>query len=220
MYILDAVIIVILIIGIMAGVRRGLIKSVVLLVGMIAILVVSFYLKNPLSAFFYKTLPFYSLGGIAPIFNIILYEFVAFTTIFSLLYLVLRILLKLTGLIEKLLKATIILGFVSSIGGAIVGFIESYIIVFIFLFLFSQPFINVSGIEESSIANTIINKTPLLSEATKDTRSITLELDELRIKNAWKTDEYNKNAVDLFLKYEIISKDNLNILIKKGKIDY
>jgi uncharacterized membrane protein required for colicin V production len=220
MYILDAIIIVILIIGIMGGIRRGLIKSVVLLVGMIAILVVSFYLKNPVSAFFYKTLPFYSLGGVAPIFNIVLYEFIAFITIFSVLYLILRILLKLTGLIEKLLKATIILGFVSSIGGAVVGFVESYIVVFIFLFLFSQPFINVTGVEESVFAKIIINKTPLLSEATKDTRSIASELDELRIKNAWKTDEYNKKAVDLFLKYEIISKDNLNILIKKGKIDY
>lgn len=220
MYILDAIIIIILIIGILGGIRRGLIKSVVLFIGIIAILVVSFYLKNPVSAFFYKTLPFYSLGGVAPIFNIVLYEFIAFITIFSVLYLVLRILLKLTGLIEKLLKATIILGFISSIGGAVVGFIESYIIVFIFLFLFSQPFINVTGVEESTIAKTIINKTPLLSEATKDTRSIALELDELRIKNAWKTDEYNKNAVDLFLKYEIISRDNLNILIEKGKIDY
>ncbi len=220
MNILDAVIIVFFIIGIIGGIKRGLIKSVVLLVGVIAILIVSYCLKNPVSAFFYKTLPFFSLKGTAPIFNIILYEFIAFIIIFSILYLVLRIILKLTGLLETILKATIVLGFFSSIGGAIVGFIESYIIVFIFLFLFSQPFISITGIEDSKLANTILDKTPVLSSSIEDTRSIITELDELRVEYAGNTVAYNKKAVDLFLKYQIISEENLDILIEKGKIEY
>lgn len=221
MNILDAVIIIILIVGVIGGLKRGLIKSVVLLVGIVAILVASYYLKNPVSAFFYKTLPFFSLHGTAPIFNIILYEFIAFILIFSILYLILRIILKVTGLLEKILKATVILGFFSSIGGAIIGFIESYIIIFIFLFLFNQPFINITGVEESKLANFILDKAPLLSDSIEDTRSAIEELDELRVQyGSNNTDEYNKAAVDVFLKYEIISKENLDILIEKGKINY
>lgn len=220
MNILDAVIIICLIVGIMGGMKRGLIKSIVLLVGLIAIVVVSYYLKNPVSAFFYKTFPFFSLKFSAPIFNIIIYEFIAFITIFSVLYLALRLLLHITGLLEKLLKATVILGFFSSIGGAIVGFIESYILVFIMLFLFSQPFMNITGLESSKLSNFILDKTPLLSSAIEDTRSIVTELDGLREDYGNKTKDYNKKAVDLFLKYEIISGENLEILVEKGKIEY
>ena len=43
MNILDAVIIVFLLIGALAGYRRGLIKQAVLLVGLIACLILSFY---------------------------------------------------------------------------------------------------------------------------------------------------------------------------------
>ncbi len=220
MYILDAIIIITLIIFAMGGMRRGLIKSIVLLVGIVAILVVSYYLKNPVSAFFYKTLPFFSLHGIAPIFNIIIYEFISFLLIFSILYLILRLLLKLTGLLEKILDATIILGFFSKIGGLIIGAIEGYIIVFIFLFLFTQPFIKITGMEDSWLANAILDDTPVLSSTIEDTRSVITELDDLRVKYGTVNDKYNKDAIDIFLKYEIISQDNLNILIEKGKITY
>ena len=151
MNILDALIIILLILGIMGGMRRGLIKETVLLVGLIFIIVVSFYLRTPIATFMYKTLPFFEFSGKfqgVAILNILLYELIAFLIIFSILYLILRILLKVTGIIEKILKATIILGIFSKIGGAIVGFIESYVIIFIILFIFSQPFLKITGMDD------------------------------------------------------------------------
>lgn len=221
MNILDAVIIIFLILGIMAGFRRGLIKQVVLLVGLVAIVVISFYLKDPLSAFLYKNLPFFSFNGIfqgISVLNILIYELIAFLVVFSVLYLVLRILLKITGIIEKILKATIILGFFSKIGGGIVGFLESYVIIFIILFVFSQPFINISGMDESKLADKILVSTPVMSDAVKDTREVFEEIDKLSVLYKDKNKDFNEETIKLFIKYDIISEENINILKEKGKI--
>ena len=64
MNIVDALIIVCFFLGIMSGMRRGLIKQTVFLVGLILILVVSFYLKNPVASLLYKNLPFFNFGGV------------------------------------------------------------------------------------------------------------------------------------------------------------
>ena len=61
---LDALIIILLILGIMGGLRRGVIKELVLLVGLVAALVFSFYLRVPVSTFLYKHLPFFNFHGI------------------------------------------------------------------------------------------------------------------------------------------------------------
>lgn len=104
MNILDAVIITILIVGVLGGMSRGLIKQAVLLIGLVFCLVLAFSLRTPIATFMYEYLPFFKFGGLfsgVSIINILLYELIAFLIIFSLLYLVLRILLKITGIIEK-----------------------------------------------------------------------------------------------------------------------
>ena len=104
MNILDAVIITILIVGVLGGMSRGLIKQVVLLIGLVVCLVFAFSLRTPIATFMYEYLPFFKFGGLfsgVSIINILLYELIAFLIIFSLLYLVLRILLKITGIIIK-----------------------------------------------------------------------------------------------------------------------
>ena len=221
MNILDAVILVLFIIGILGGIRRGFIKQVVLLIGLVAILVISYYLKNPVATFLYKHLPFFKFNGLikgVSIINILLYELIAFLIVFSILYLILRILLKVTGIIESLLKATIILGFVSKVLGAIVGLIEAYIIVFIILFVASQPFINISGMEDSRLATFILDKTPVLSNSVRNTRQAVKDVYELR--TVYKSDpkEFNNQAIELFVKYDVISEENVNYLKDKGKI--
>jgi len=222
MNILDAVIIIILILGIMGGFKRGFVKEVVLLLGLIAVLVISYYLKNPASTFLYKHLPFFNFNGIfkgVSVINILLYEVIAFLIVFVVLYLVLRVLLKISGLIESLLKATIILGFFSKIAGGIVGFIESYIIVFIILFIANQPFIRISGIEESKVARFMLNNTIILSGTVENTNKVVEEIYDLS--NTYKNDgkEFNNKAIELFIKYEIISEENIEYLREKGKIE-
>ncbi len=222
MNIVDAIIIVCLILGIMGGLRRGLITEVVYLLGIILAIIISFNLRTPISTFMYKVLPFFSFGGLfsgVTILNILLYEVIAFLIVFSILYLILRIILKITGLIEMILKATIILGIFSRIGGAIVGLIESYILVFIFLFIMSQPFLNIRGLNDSKFANKILDSTPIMSESIKDTREAIGEVYELT--EVYKDDKkkFNEEAIKLFLRYDIITPENVEVLRKRGKID-
>ena len=54
MNILDAVIIIFLIVGILAGFKRGFIKQCVLLLGVVVITVLSYNLRVPVSTFLYK----------------------------------------------------------------------------------------------------------------------------------------------------------------------
>ena len=216
MNILDALIIIFLLIGALAGFKRGLIKQGVLLVGLIVVLVLSFYIRIPVSNFFYKNLPFFNFDGIfkgMSVLNILIYESIAFL-------IVLRILIKISGLIEKILKATIILGFFSKIGGMIVGAIESYVIVFVILFVASQPFLKVSGMEESKFTPVIVNKTPFLSTAVEDFRFVFDEIE--KIVNSYKDEEvdFNQQTIDIFLKYNIITKENIDVLKEKGKIKW
>ncbi len=217
MYILDALIIIGFIIGILNGFRRGVIKSTVLLGGLIICVILSYYLKNPVSTFMYKVLPFFTLNNDAKIINIIIYEIIAFTIIFCILYLMLRIILKISGLIEKLLNITVILGIISKLLGSIIGFIEAYIIIFILLFFLSQPFMNITKEEGSTLKNKILYSSPVLTKSVKDIDNAIKEVTIIYEKD---NKNKHKEAIDVFLKYSIISNKNLNILIKKGKVIY
>ena len=221
MNILDAVIITILIVGVLGGMSRGLIKQLVLLFGLVVCLVFAFSLRTPIATFMYEYLPFFKFGGLfsgVSIINILLYELIAFLIIFSLLYLVLRILLKITGIIEKILDMTIILGFFSKIGGGIVGFIEAYILVFVFLFVFSQPFIRVTGLDSSKVGNFILDKTPVMSGAIEDTRKAINEVYTLTTKYKNDKNKLNQETIKLFIKYDIITEENVQKLREKGKL--
>ena len=223
MNIVDAVIIILLIVGILAGFRRGFIKQTVLLIGLFLSLIVSFYLKNPIASFLYKYLPFFNFNGIfkgVSILNILLYELIAFFIVFSIIYLILRILLKITGIIEKLLKCTIILGFISKILGGIVGFIEAYILIFVFLLIAQIPFFRSSEFENSRISNFIVNNTPIMSSSLENTKHVVDEVYDLS--KIYKNDskKFNHESIKLFIKYDIISDENLEYLIEKGKIEY
>ena len=222
MNILDALIIIFLLVGAGAGLSRGLIKQSVLLVGLIVVLVLSFYIRIRVSTFFYKNLPFFNFDGIfkgMSVLNILIYELIAFLLVFSVLYIALRILIKISGIIEKILKATIILGFFSKIGGSIVGIIESYVIIFVVLFVFSQPVLKVSGMEDSKLTPLILNNTPVLSESVKDFRFVFDEIEN--IVNSYKEEnvDFNEKTIEIFLKYNIVTQENIDILKEKGKIN-
>lgn len=221
MNITDAVIITILIIGVLGGMSRGLIKQTVFLVGLVVCIFFAFCLRAPIATFMYKYLPFFKFGGVfsgVSIINILLYEVLAFLILFSVFYLVLRMLLKITGIIEKILDLTIILGFISKIGGGIVGFIEAYIIVFIFLFVCSQPFIEITGLDNSKVGNYILDNTPIMSGMIKDTRDAVNEMYTLSKRYQNDKNKLNEETIKLFVKYDIITEENVKSLRERGKI--
>ena len=177
--IIDAVIILFILLGGVIGFKEGVIKKLTSVIGLILVVVIAFILKNKLSIYFYENLPFFDLWGVfkgIQILNVIFYEMVAFLVIASILMLVYKLLLGVTGLIEKVLKATVILSVPSKILGFIVGLIEAYIWAYIILFILTLPMINLKEIYNSKVANYVMEKTPYLSKYTSKTKEIYMNL--------------------------------------------
>ena len=62
--------------------------------------------------------------------------------------------------------------------------------------------------------------TIILSDAIEDTRIVVDQIYDLAKKYKSDKDKFNDEAIELFLKYEIITEENLELLKEKGKIDY
>lgn len=221
MEIIDIGIIILLIMGAIVGFKRGLTTQLVSTVGIILIIIVAFYLKNPISEFMYKNLPFFDFGGLlkgVSVLNIAIYEIIAFLIVLSVLTIVFQFLLHATRVFEKLLKFTIILGIPSKIMGAIVGVIENYIIIFIVLYIISLPVCNFNI--KSEFKDNMLNNTPILSNVADDGLKVITEFNDLKTKykNEINSNEFNKETLDLFLKYKIVKVESVETLIKKEKL--
>ena len=182
-----------------------------------------FILKNKLSAFFYENLPFIRLWGVfkgVQVLNVFFYEMVAFLIIASVLMIAYRLLLGLTGLIEKILKATVILSIPSKIIGFVIGLIESYIWAYVIIFILTLPIINLKDIHESKVASYILKETPIVSKYMNKTVEIYKNIYSLVEDRDDKTNvELNEEAMDLMLKYDIITVESAEKLIKRRKVD-
>ena len=73
--------------------------------------------------------------------------------------------------------------------------------------------------ESSKVANFILDKTPLMSPVIEDTRIAIKEVYELSGKYKTDKQQFNKEAIKLFIKYDIISEENVEILREKGKLN-
>lgn len=219
---IDIIIILVIILGGIIGFKQGAIKKLTSAVGLILVLVISFILKNKLSVYFYENLPFIKLWGVfkgIDVLNVIFYEMVAFLVIASVLTLVYRILLGITGLIEKVLKATIILSIPSKIIGFFIGLVEYYVWVYIILFILTLPIINLREVYTSKIASTILKETPIVSEYTNKTLNIYNDIYKIVEEREDKTNtEINEEAMDTMLKYKIITVESAEKLIKQNKV--
>ncbi len=223
MGIVDIVILILIAFGALLGFKRGFTRELVSLIGIFAIIIISFILKNPISVFLYNNLPFINFGGIfkdVTVINILVYEVIAFFVVFFVLTIVFRLLLTLTKVFERVLTLTIILGIPSKILGAILGIIQSIIYIFIVLYILHLPTFNISIVNESKLANGILNKTPILTNICDKTLSTFNEIIEL--KNEYESSdnviEFNQKALNIMIEKKVITKENAQKLIDKGKI--
>ena len=224
MNIVDLIIIILILFGAVIGFKRGFTKSLVSAVGLIAIVIIAFLLKNPVSTVLYEHLPFFQFGGVikgVTVLNIALYELLAFVIVLAILGIVLKILMIATSIFERILTLTIILGIPSKILGAIIGALEWFILVFIGLYVLNMPVVNVKEINNSTLAPKILNNTPILSGVIKDTNAVINEFASIKDRYTDKnvdTNEFNKETLDLFLKYNVVSVDSVDKLIKDNKL--
>lgn len=224
MTIVDAVIIGLIIALAMTGLRNGFFKQTVLTIGTILVFVIAYKFKDVIANFLSFNLPFFKFKGVflgLDTVNIIMYQMISFLILVLLLSAVLAIILKITGVFEKILRFTIILGIPSKILGFIVGLIEAYVIVFIALFFLSQPAVEFDILKESKYAPVILESSPILSKTVKSTNDTINEMyilvdDYIKDKNA---NKFNRNSIDIMLKNKLITVEYVEKLREKGKID-
>ena len=223
MSVVDIVILIFLGFGALIGFKRGFTRQLVSLIGIFAILILSFILKNPISIFFYNNLPFFNFGGIfkdITVLNILVYEILAFFVVFFVLTIIFKILLSITKIFEKVLTLTIILGIPSKILGAVLGIVQYVIYVFIIIYILSLPVFNLTIVKESKVANTILDKTPILNSVCDKTLEVFNQIIELKeeYKTTTDTKEFNQKTLNIMINNNIITKENAQNLIDKGKI--
>ena len=222
MNVCDIIILIALAFGAVGGFKAGVIKKTADFVGIFLVIILSFYLKNYLSVIMYENLPFINFGGFIKgieAINILFYEVLAFIIVFSLLMLILKIVLMLTGLIEKILKATVILSIPSKILGIVVGAIEMYVYVFLILVVITLSIINVPYVRDSKVSSFILNNTPILSSVSEEMVDTYNDIYKVvKDKDSKSNEELNDEVIKLLLDKNIITRDSLNKLIERNKI--
>ena len=225
MNIVDILIIIFILLGASIGFKQGFTKSLVNFLGIIVVIIFAYLLKNPVSEFLMSIGPFFNFGGIikgVTVLNIAVYEIIAFILVFTILMIILRVLLLATGVLETILKFTIVLGIPSKILGAVVGTLKNYIIVFFVLYLLSMPnFVDVGFVKDSNFREPILRNTPLLSGIADSSLKVLDEFKGLSDKytNTDDSNEFNLETLDLFLKYKVVTVDTVKKLDDSGKIN-
>ena len=125
-----------------------------------------------------------------------------------------------SGLLEGILKATIVLSIPSKILGALVGALENFFVVFIVLYFVSLPFFGYKVINESKLKDKILHNTPLLSTFVEKNVTINDELTVLidKYKNEEDRSDFNLEVLDLMLKYKIVDVETVEDLIERDKL--
>ena len=215
----------IIIIGVLAafallGFKRGVFQSLVAFVGFLAVIAISYWLKNYLGDFLVLNLPFSNytfIPGGSVVLNVITYQSIAFIIMLVILGLAYKILLIVTGIFEKLLKITIILGIPSKLLGLVFGVLEGFVVVYMVLFFLSQPYMRIDILESSNFAKTILKDTPILSGFANDTFEIVNEINDTFKNNG--DDNFDIKLTDLILNRNITSVDVMQKLVDDKKIE-
>ena len=206
------------------GSKRGFFKQTVTTVGSILVFVLAYYFKDGVANFLTFNLPFFNFKGEIlglTSLNIIMYQLIAFLLMVLIFSGILAVIIKITGIFEKILRLTIVLGIPSKILGFILGLVEGYVITYIILFILMLPILKVDIIDNSSFARPILKSSPVISNivgTTKDTCLSIYDLVNDYSKDKDK-DKFNKEAIRIMLSNNMITKSYVEELINKGKLD-
>ena len=222
MNVVDVIIIALLILGGVAGFIAGVIKKLTDFIVMFVVIIFAFYLKNYISVIMYENLPFFNFFGLIngiDALNILLYEVIAFLVIFIALLFVLKVVLMLTGLVEKILKATVILSIPSKLLGIVVGVIEMYVYLFLILVIVSLPIFDSSFLKDSKMNNFILNNTPVLSGVSEEIIDIYGDVYNIIDNRKNKTNEQlNEEILKVLIDKKVVTKESAKKLVDKNKI--
>lgn len=222
MNVIDIIVILLIILSGYAGFKDGVLKSLVKFVGTIVVYVIAFMLKDEVGIILCKIFPFFEFDGLVTL-NILVYQLIAFVLIASVLFGVYNLVMKLTGVLQKIVDISIILTIPSKVLGFIVGMLEGYIIMFIVVVILSVPLGDTDIFKNAKLTDKMINNSPILTESLggiidslTDVFVITSKIENNGID---RNSQINLDIMDTFLKYDVITKEDALDLIKMKKLE-
>lgn len=220
----DIIIVLLLISGFITGYKKGLIKQTISTIGLIVIVVLAFLLKNDLSIFLYKKCPFFTVGLLKNYssLNILLYELISFFILFCIFSIIVNIILKITGIAEKILDDSSIFRTLFKILGGLLGCLEAYVSIFIILLILSMPIFSLNFtkyMNRSKLRKHIMNNTILISNVSEPLVKTIESINALEIQKNIGKEEFNCKTIEIFKKNKIVSEESLKYLKKNKKID-
>ena len=221
MNIFDIVIILLILLSGVTGLKQGLLKSGINLIGTILIYIIAFKMKDSIGLFLCKVCPFFKFSGYITL-NILVYQLIAFVLIASILFSIFAIVLKLTGIVQRLVDLTVILDIPSKIGGFIVGLLEGYVVMFIIILILSVPLRNVEMFSKSKLVNKMLNDTPILSstlDGVDDAIFNVFNITSVVGEGEDKITKVNLDIMKTYLDCKVITKDDAIKIIDTGKLN-
>ena len=215
-----SVLIVLIILGFgVLGLKRGIIKETAVVLGNVVAIILAFLLKGLLASFLINLFPPFRVNSVfGPLssLSLIFYQLMAFLMILIVLRFILKIIVSLSGIVSKIVDATVILILPNRIFGFILGIIEGYIIMFIALNFLMIPLSTNNDFMSSKIRKYIMEDTPILKDSfggINTTLEEIMELDKSDSQN-----NLNLKVIDILLKNKIVTVDEVKELEANKKI--
>jgi len=222
--IVDIIIVLLLISGFISGYKKGFIKQAVSTIGDIVVIVLAFLLKNNLSIILYEKCPFFTIGLLKNYssLNILFYELIAFFILLILFSILLKIIIKISGVLEDAFEDSELFRLPLKILGGILGAISSYIALFIILLILSMPLFDFklsNYINRSTLKGYILNNTILISNISKPLVKTIDQVRKLEVDKNLGKEEFNCKTIEIFKKNKIVTEESLDYLKKHKKLD-
>ncbi len=221
MNIVDVIIILFIILSGIIGSKRGFFKELVLCAGTILVFYLAYVFKDPLGEFLLLHLPMFDFPnlftGVITL-NILVYQLLSFIVVLAVLLIIFNIVLSITGLFEKILKLTFILGIPSKILGFLLGLVEGYVISFVILFFLTQPAFSFDLFMNSRYANTILTSSPVLTNITSDTVEVIQDIYDL--KDEKDVNVLNAKSLDMMLEKKLVKYEVVEKLYESKKLNF
>lgn len=223
--IFDIGILLVLISFIIIGFKRGVIKELVSLVGIIVVFILAWSLKGIIGNYLCIYLPFIEFKGVIKditSLNIMLYQTIAFILVFSILLSLYSISLKISRVVQKIVNMTIILWIPSKILGGLVSFIKGYLILFVVFVFLMIPLGEYDIFKESTFLNIMLYKTPILSDCTSKFTNPINDIIDLghKVNNKEITSQAaNDQAIKIMLDYNVVDSNTIDKLYESNKLE-
>lgn len=201
------------------GLKRGAIKEAAVVIGNILAIVLAFVLKDLFASYLISVFPAYKISsviGSLSSLSIIFYKLLAFLILLIIFRFILRIIVSLSGIISKIVDATIILLLPNRILGFVLGIVEGYVLMFIALNVLIIPLSSNTTFMDSEVRKYIVEETPILKDSfggLNTSLEEVMQLDKNDNENS-----LNLKVIDILLKNKIITKDEVQELASNGKL--